>query len=1201
MAYTREYLEEALRETKQYLPDWLYKKLVASARSRAGGRAAHRVELPSTIEKLALTEIRPNKIKDTTDTELRAVWLRLHQWYSSAKRRKEAVEDIVNAALWVKAEIERRGSKVSASPLVAAIAELEAVKKARGKSVRGERGPLPEFIGRRLDKAPDEILLVRDFVNVAGSAAVTERPNDIDVVVRAFYDAPQSSYMLDGSCMWTALRRFLTPNKRGPQMQMLGSPQGSFTDYIPVYDLVLRRREPHVVKIEPEPPEYKDKQRVIKARAASAEQRAQAERAKREDKLTLGEFFYQPKPTRPAFEEEPQTVDRLLELYEERRDKWLPAWVQKKYDGVRHQIHKNNNEVTIYSEDGDDNTDRLPGVVAAIKQLGPHRLVLDAEIERWKDGQHLPREAVSAYLATKDEPDDSDLVANVFDVLFWKGDDIHQRPLRFRLECLKQLGDAGTMEKPKASERVNIAPGLEVKTVAELKKATERIRRLPGSEGIVAKQIESRYPLALVTEDLWVKFHNATTIKGVVIDSKRVKGGAWVYEFGIAPGKEKAEHYTDGEKLIPVGLTFSTARRYQKGEPIFIEAETVNKVRSPRGVSIGAWAPRVLGDYEGKPDTVDTVVKRAAAQLVLQTKEADDSGKVIEYYPPNVVKTRRPIELNTVGPEKAPIAFVGASPGPVDVARQEPIVGADGATFRDVYLEPFGLRRAQVVLMNVVPELLLDDEGRSREPDAEEIAEWKEWVDEELDRLQPSIVVALGKTAEKALDKRADLTLPHPSAVRRFGDSGEVGRKMKRLQPRIKDAMGLVQKVPKAISSPTAEGGTRSTRAKQNWESSWEKLLPRSGKGKFVYQHHWRGLSEDEIGLSDPDLMKNSDHSVHGDLRFEGEDGLWGFTVFLGRTEDNRGPNLDKLIDWKKDDNIEVTPKLGQPEEWLKVGVGKPYVSPPGEVGATTEKYSKFFERDQGTYELGVARQHMVEIRLDGQHLKGVYLLMLAPVAGQRRWLIDKPENQTPMAKRRDLADVLSELKRKNQRTLVWGVPGEKPRFIDVRTGRIEKGGPVRIRKADEEKRIVYGVVLDPYGKSGPEADAHNDWNPPGEIEKTAHEFAKRSRVIGLQHSKKADAQLVESWVEQYPSRQDYLSALAGQPHRVYRRQFGDDVLHSGAWVMGVELGQEEWKLYKAGKLNAFSPGGVGARRSITEGEMPKVTFIDIVEKPGAS
>jgi hypothetical protein len=150
----------------------------------------------------------------------------------------------------------------------------------------------------------------------------------------------------------------------------------------------------------------------------------------------------------------------------------------------------------------------------------------------------------------------------------------------------------------------------------------------------------------------------------------------------------------------------------------------------------------------------------------------------------------------------------------------------------------------------------------------------------------------------------------------------------------------------------------------------------------------------------------------------------------------------------------------------------------------------------------------------------------------------------------------------------------------------------VKITKSEEEKRIVYGVVLDPYI-----VDEHEDWTSPGEVEKSAHNFLKDSRVIHLQHQKKTDAQVVESFLWPYPTSEDYQKAVAKQDHRAIVQKFGTDEIHSGAWVLGVELSGAEWDLYKSGKINAFSPGGFGFRKRISKNEMPKVLFVALEEK----
>jgi hypothetical protein len=148
------------------------------------------------------------------------------------------------------------------------------------------------------------------------------------------------------------------------------------------------------------------------------------------------------------------------------------------------------------------------------------------------------------------------------------------------------------------------------------------------------------------------------------------------------------------------------------------------------------------------------------------------------------------------------------------------------------------------------------------------------------------------------------------------------------------------------------------------------------------------------------------------------------------------------------------------------------------------------------------------------------------------------------------------------------------------------------IKKSKAQERIVYGVVLDPY-----QVDAHNDWIPPAEIEKTAIRFMKHSRIITEDHKKVApDAVLVENFVEAYPSDSDREKAHSNEPHRAFARDFGSDRIHSGAWVMGVQLSERLWERYEKGELGAFSIEGFGVRENLTMAAMPKVTFVELGE-----
>lgn len=116
------------------------------------------------------------------------------------------------------------------------------------------------------------------------------------------------------------------------------------------------------------------------------------------------------------------------------------------------------------------------------------------------------------------------------------------------------------------------------------------------------------------------------------------------------------------------------------------------------------------------------------------------------------------------------------------------------------------------------------------------------------------------------------------------------------------------------------------------------------------------------------------------------------------------------------------------------------------------------------------------------------------------------------------------------------------------------------IFKADNEKQVVYGVVLEPN-----DVDLQEDWMKPEEIEKTAHFFMMNGRTIGKSHETVCKAIPVESYIAPV----DF--ACKGQ--------YGDQTVKKGSWVIGVKvLDPSEWEKVKSGEYTGFSVGGWGKR-----------------------
>jgi uracil-DNA glycosylase family protein len=105
------------------------------------------------------------------------------------------------------------------------------------------------------------------------------------------------------------------------------------------------------------------------------------------------------------------------------------------------------------------------------------------------------------------------------------------------------------------------------------------------------------------------------------------------------------------------------------------------------------------------------------------------------------------------GDAHAPIMLVGEQPGQEEDLAGRPFVGPAGRLL-DRALEDAGLPRASVYLTNAVKHFKWEPRGRRRmhkTPTQREIEACEFWLQDELARVQPRLVVAMGATAGRAL------------------------------------------------------------------------------------------------------------------------------------------------------------------------------------------------------------------------------------------------------------------------------------------------------------------------------------------------------------------------------------------------------------------------------------------------------------------
>ena len=199
--------------------------------------------------------------------------------------------------------------------------------------------------------------------------------------------------------------------------------------------------------------------------------------------------------------------------------------VQPKYDGLRVQIHKNQDEVRIFSRNLESWTETFPELVAAASRLKVKSVILDGEAIAYDPDseEYVPFQETAARRRKDDIEEFVERVplrAFIFDVMFRDGADLTPLPYEQRFGIVQEvLGKSDTL----------VATPLTKTDSAEVltRELLDNISR--GLEGIVAKRLDSPYQAGARNFN-WVKLKRNTsgqlndTIDVVLLGYYRGKG-----------------------------------------------------------------------------------------------------------------------------------------------------------------------------------------------------------------------------------------------------------------------------------------------------------------------------------------------------------------------------------------------------------------------------------------------------------------------------------------------------------------------------------------------------------------------------------------------------------------------------------------------------------------------------------------------------
>jgi DNA ligase-1 len=180
------------------------------------------------------------------------------------------------------------------------------------------------------------------------------------------------------------------------------------------------------------------------------------------------------------------------------------ASVEWKLDGIRIQVHRDEDEVRVYTRNLNEITGALPGVVEAVRALPIHRAVFDGEALGMGDDGPAPFQETVARIDRAARPQDT--VAFLFDLLHLDGDDLLDLPLAERAARLATVAPAHKI------------PGAVTSDVAAAERVLAEALRA-GHEGVVVKDASSPYAAGR-RGGSWLKLKPVRTYDLVVLGAE---------------------------------------------------------------------------------------------------------------------------------------------------------------------------------------------------------------------------------------------------------------------------------------------------------------------------------------------------------------------------------------------------------------------------------------------------------------------------------------------------------------------------------------------------------------------------------------------------------------------------------------------------------------------------------------------------------
>jgi DNA ligase 1 len=232
-------------------------------------------------------------------------------------------------------------------------------------------------------------------------------------------------------------------------------------------------------------------------------------------------------------------------------NEWQAEW---KWDGIRGQIIKRNNELFVWSRGEELITDKFPEY-NLLKDLLPEGCVLDGEILPYNGEMPLPFAALQTRIGRKNVTKKQLLEAPVaffaYDLLEYNCEDWRNKPLEERRQQLESIVESIAFNiHPSPFNTIKLSPVINFDTWENLAETRSHAREM-GSEGLMLKRKSSTYQSGRKVGDWWKWKIDPLVIDAVMVYAAKGSGRRsnlyTDYTFAVR----------DGDKLVTFTKAYS--------------------------------------------------------------------------------------------------------------------------------------------------------------------------------------------------------------------------------------------------------------------------------------------------------------------------------------------------------------------------------------------------------------------------------------------------------------------------------------------------------------------------------------------------------------------------------------------------------------------------------------------------------------------